>query len=74
MGKTACHGKCLVPCKYTADARLGKWVSDVRISYQMFRKGGSGNVKITDERIAQIEVIDFEWNETKIKVHESYDK
>ena len=55
------HGDCLVS-QYDNDIPgLGKWVARVRQSYHKFWKGGSGDDKITDERIAELEPIGFVW-------------
>jgi len=57
-------GNCQVPQHYVLNRQLGKWVNRVRTEYKQFRNGMKS--AMTDERIALLEALDFEWtNGTK---------
>ena len=54
------HGDCLVPRKYKQNAKLGNWVFNQRREYKKWLKGVYA--KITQERIDQLNEIDFVWD------------
>lgn len=58
------HGNCRVPQRYKPDRKLGDWVRVQRIYYKKFVNGEVA--PITEDRIAQLEKIGFEWDITKL--------
>ena len=52
-------GHCLVPTKYAANKKLGKWVSTQRTNYKLYREGKPS--AMTAERIRELESAGFEW-------------
>ena len=54
------HGDCLVPARYKHNRKLGKWVYTQRLQYKKWLKGESAF--ITQERIDQLNEIDFVWD------------
>jgi hypothetical protein len=52
-------GHCLVPTKYPANPKLGRWVSNLRSRYRLYQ-GGKPDC-ITAERIRALDGIGFEW-------------
>ena len=57
------HGDCLVPQKYKNSVKLGNWVKRQRREYKKWLKGE--DAPITQERIEQLEGIDFVWEVDK---------
>lgn len=64
------HGNCNVPSRYKEDRRLGKWVQKLREKKTDLEKKGEeyetpkGKLtgrSLTQERIAQLDALDFEW-------------
>ena len=55
-------GHCLVPIKYAANLKLGKWVSNQRSNYKLYQEGKPN--PMTAERIRQLESVGFEWDTT----------
>ena len=53
-------GNCLVPAKYSANPKLGRWVSKQRSMYRLCQEGKPSH--ITAERIRELESIGFKWN------------
>jgi hypothetical protein len=53
-------GNCLVPSKYSANPKLGRWVSKQRSMYRLCQEGKPSH--ITAERIRELESIGFKWN------------
>ena len=54
------HGDCLVPQNYEHNnAKLGNWVHHQRVQYKKWLKGV--DAFITQERIDQLNEIDFVW-------------
>ena len=54
------HGHCRVPLKHSVNnVKLGSWVKKQRQEYQKFEKGQKS--QITQERIDQLNSIDFDW-------------
>jgi len=53
------HGDCLVPSRYEQNRKLGKWVNRQRQEYKKWLNGV--NASITQERIDQLNEIDFVW-------------
>ena len=56
-------GHCLVPCQYSANPKLGKWVSNQRAQYKLLQKGKPNSM--IEERIRELESIGFDWGTTK---------
>jgi hypothetical protein len=56
-------GHCLVPYQYSANPKLGKWVSTQRSSYRLSQEGKPS--PMTEERIRELESIGFDWETTK---------
>ena len=54
-------GHCRVPCKYAANPRLATWVCNHKSAYAAAKKGTSGAVKLTQERIDKLESLGFHW-------------
>ena len=61
------HGDCNVPRK---DGSLGIWVSNQRARCRSYPQGNKFNKKMTTDRIARLEKIDFDW-EVQAKVREN---
>ena len=55
-------GPCLVPYKYAANPKLGTWVKTQRTQYKLHQEGRPS--PMTDERIRELESIDFDWGTT----------
>jgi hypothetical protein len=56
-------GHCLVPYLYSANPKLGRWVSTQRRTYRLYQEGKTS--AMTEERIRALESIDFDWGATK---------
>ena len=54
------HGDCLVPQKYECNFQLGTWVNNQRAEYKKWLRGV--HTSITQERIDQLNEIDFVWD------------
>ena len=54
------HGDCLVPAKYQHNAKLGVWVYKQRTHYKKWLNGLKAY--ITQDRIDQLNEIDFAWD------------
>jgi len=52
-------GHCLVPSNYSLNPKLATWVKCQRRQYKLHLRGSSSN--ITDDRVAILENIGFEW-------------
>ena len=52
-------GHCLVPYQYSANLKLGKWVSNERYQYRLYQEGKPS--PMTEERIRELESIEFKW-------------
>ena len=50
-------GHCLVPIKYSAHPKLGRWVSHQRNNYRLYQEGKPS--RMTGERIRELESIEF---------------
>merc|ERR1739838_616068 len=53
-------GHCNVPQKYAKNPKLGRWVGYQRSQYRLLKSGRESF--ISDERIAQLEKLGFQWN------------
>lgn len=62
----------LVPQCYTEDPRLGRWVHYQRVEYWIFQQ--KGTAKITEERIARLDHIGFEWDPQKAQWEKMFAK
>ena len=56
-------GHCLVPNQYSANPKLGNWVSTQRSTYRLHQEGKPSNMP--EERIRELESIGFDWGKTK---------
>ena len=54
-------GHCLVPTKYSANPKLGCWVSTQRKNYRWLQEGKP--TPMTENRIRELESIGFDWGE-----------
>ena len=57
------HNNTMVPQCYHDDPRLGRWVHYQRVEYWIYQQTGSA--KITEDRIAKLNDINFEWDPQK---------
>jgi hypothetical protein len=58
------HGDCLVPCRYSANPSLGRWVESQRKQYQLYmnaKQEGTPSGAMNDDRVAQLEALGFSW-------------
>jgi len=62
----------LVPQCYTEDPRLGRWVHYQRVEYWIFQQ--KGTAKITEERVARLDHIGFEWDPQKAQWEKMFAK
>jgi hypothetical protein len=53
-------GHCRVPRKYSANPKLGQWVSTQRSTFSSYQKGKPS--PMTAERIRELESLEFEWS------------
>jgi hypothetical protein len=56
-------GHCAVPKRYSANPKLGKWVSKQRHNSQLYHKGKPSTM--TAERLRALDVVGFDWGTTK---------
>ena len=54
-------GHCVVPIRYSANLKLGKWVSTQRSTYRLYKEGKPS--PMTAERIRELERVEFKWSE-----------
>jgi hypothetical protein len=59
------HGNSLVPINYPANQRLAKWVSDQRTQKKLKVNGLLSS--LSEERLALLRKVDFEWNALEAK-------
>jgi len=64
------NGHCRVPRHYEENPKLGRWVMNVRSHFQFLQKGKKSSL-VTDERLKQLQDIDFEFT-PKTKSHTKY--
>jgi hypothetical protein len=57
-------GHCVVPLKYSASPKLGKWVAMQRYNYKLFQKGKPS--PITAERIRELESVEIKWKRNSV--------
>ena len=53
-------GHCKVPKKYARNPNLGRWAIYHRSQYRLLKSGKKSS--ISDERIAQLEKLEYQWN------------
>jgi len=53
------YGNCNVPNRYEPNKQLGPWVHTQRQQYRLLQQGKKSHM--TDERIAKLEKIGFQW-------------
>jgi hypothetical protein len=56
-------GHCVVPRQYTANPKLGRWISNQRNNYRLYQGGKPSSM--TEERIRELESVGFEWGTSK---------
>ena len=56
-------GHCVVPLKYSANLKLGKWVSHQRLQYRKYQDGKPS--RITEEYIRRLGNVGFEWERNR---------
>ena len=66
------RGNCLVPTTYEPDQPFATWVMTQRYEYQLKLRGEQSS--LTDDRIAQLEELEFDWGRTNTPSDESYAK
>jgi len=54
------YGGCSVPKEWSGNKQLGRWVSKQRVQYRYLQQGKESSM--TEERIAKLESIGFEWS------------
>lgn len=54
------NGHCLVPARYGANPKLGRWVNNQRVRYHSNKSGNRG--ELLNERVKKLESIGFSWN------------
>jgi hypothetical protein len=64
------NGHCRVPRHYNHNPKLGRWVMNVRSHFQFLQKGKKSSL-ITDERLRQLQDIEFDFA-PKNKSHTKY--
>lgn len=64
------NGHCRVPRHYNENPKLGRWVMNVRSHYQFLLKGKKSSL-ITEDRLRQLQDIDFDFA-PKNKSHTKY--
>ena len=64
------HDHCRVPRNYSDNPKLGRWVMNVRSHFQLLQKGKKSTL-ITEERLQQLQEIDFDFA-PKYKSHTKY--
>ena len=52
-------GNCLVPQKYAANLKLGKWVSKQRREYRLYQEEKPSSM--TEDRIRELDSVGFVW-------------
>ena len=57
-------GHCIVPLKYSANPKLGNWVSKQRSNHRRYQEGNPSPT-MTVERIRELDGIGFDWGITK---------
>ena len=65
-------GHCLVPFKYSANPKLGPWVSKQRSNYRLYQEGKPCH--ITAERIRELESVGFEWEPNSLCWDERFEE
>ena len=75
--KELCHfkalfGDCVVSLKYSANPKLGQWVSKQRSNYRLFQEGKAS--PITAERIEELESLEFKWEQHYVSWNERFEQ
>ena len=62
------YGHCLVPSRYAESPELGIWVGTQRTQYRLYMKAKetgtsemSGSIAMSEQRIRELEELDFVW-------------
>ena len=53
-------GHCVVPQQFSANTKLGRWISKQRRNYRLYQEGKPN--PMTGERIRELESVGFEWD------------
>jgi hypothetical protein len=56
-------GHCLVPNKYPANPKLGRWVMNQRSNYKFYQEGKPS--PMSADRIRELENVGFKWDARK---------
>jgi Helicase associated domain len=56
------HGHCKIPTSYKENKSLGVWVQEMRRNFKLIKTGQPPRAKMTDDQIASLDEIGFEWN------------
>ena len=65
-------GHCLVPNNYSANAKLGRWVSKQRSYYRLYQEGKP--CRITAERIQALDSVEFQWELNDLTWNERFEQ
>jgi hypothetical protein len=55
------HGHANVPITYTENHGLANWCHNLRAAYKAWRKGKTKNIRLTHDRVKQLEDMGFQW-------------
>lgn len=55
------HGHCKIPTCLKDDKSLGVWVQEMRRNFKLMKTGKKPRTKVTDEQVASLDEIGFEW-------------
>jgi hypothetical protein len=65
-------GHCIVPQQYSANPKLGRWVSRQRNTYKLYHEGKSS--PMTAKRIRELESVGFEWGTKRPDWNEQFEQ
>jgi len=65
-------GHCLVSIRYSANPKLGVWVSNQRRNYHFYQEGKAS--PMTAERIRELESLGFKWGQTAVSWNERFEQ
>jgi hypothetical protein len=65
-------GHCLVPSQYSANPKLGQWVSNQRYHCKLYQEGKPS--RMTAERIRELESIEFKWEQSYLTWNEQFEQ
>ena len=67
-------GHCNVPSKYASNPSLGQQCSHMRKTYNKTQKGMTANSNLSQDRIARLEEIGFEWQVFRTDYDKTFEK